>query len=126
MSNTVAVWFELPATDLGRAQSFYEAVTGRPMRREMAPCGTMEMALFLPPDGTDCPQGCVAKGEHFRPSQDGALVYLDGGDDLAAPLSRAEAAGGTVLMPKTSIAPHGFIAMFLDTEGNRVGLYSMT
>lgn len=124
MNNAVAVWFEIPTTDLGRAQSFYETVMGRAMPREKTPCGTMEMALFTAPGGDGCPQGCVVHGEHFRPSQEGTLVYLNGGADLAEPLSRVEAAGGQILMPKTSIASHGFIALILDTEGNRVGLHS--
>ena len=33
-------------------------------------------------------------------------------------------AGGTVLLEKTNIGPHGFCAQFLDSEGNRVGLHS--
>lgn len=124
MSNTVAVWFELPTIDLDRAQAFYEAVTARSMRREKTPDGAMEMAIFPAPDGEGCAQGCVIKGEHLRPSQDGTLVYLNGGSDLAEPLARVVPAGGQVLMPKTPIGPHGFIALFLDTEGNRVGLHS--
>lgn len=124
MSNTVAVWFELPTIDLDRAQAFYEAVTARSMPREKTPDGAMEMAMFVAPGGEGCPQGCVIKGEQLHPSQDGALVYLNGGPDLAEPLSRVVSAGGRILMPKTPIGPHGFIALLLDTEGNRVGLHS--
>ena len=61
----------------------------------------------------------------FVPGGQGTLVYMNGGDDLAGPLGRVTAAGGAVLMPKTSIGPHGFIAQFRDSEGNRVGLHSM-
>lgn len=50
------------------------------------------------------------------------MAYLNGGDDLEAPLSRVEMAGGKVLVPKTSLGPNGFMAQFLDTEGNRVAL----
>lgn len=125
MSNTVAVWFEIPTNDLDRAQAFYEAVTGAPLKRETSPCGTMEMAMFVPSGaGEASAQGCVVKGEHFRPNAEGTMVYLNGGDNLAPMLSRVEAAGGNILMPKTSIAPHGFIAVIQDTDGNRVGLHS--
>ena len=51
--------------------------------------------------------------------------YLNGGDDLDVPLSRVEAAGGQVILPKTSIGPNGFMARFIDTEGNRVAFHSM-
>ena len=33
MKNAIA-WFEIPTTQLDRAQAFYEAVLGHPMRRE--------------------------------------------------------------------------------------------
>ena len=64
-------------------------------------------------------------GNGNKPSAEGALVYLNGGEDLAVPLSRVEQAGGKVLMPKTSIGENGFMAIFTDTEGNRVAFHSM-
>jgi hypothetical protein len=37
-----------------------------------------------------------------------------------------EAAGGKILVPKTEISPdYGFMAVFLDTEGNRIALHSI-
>lgn len=122
MSISVAVWFELPALDLDRAQAFYEAVLGHPMKRETMSVG--EMAVFQPP-GAEV-KGAVVKGEMFRPSQDGVLIYLNGGADLAVPLGRVAAAGGVVVLPKTSIGPFGFIAVITDSEGNRVGLHSLS
>jgi len=56
----------------------------------------------------------------------GSMVYLNGGDDLSVPLSRVEAAGGKVLLDKMSIGEYGFIAYFLDSEGNKVALHSMS
>lgn len=119
----VAVWFELPTTDLVRAETFYRAVLGHPLRRETSPDGSLEMSVFDPPEGEF--KGALVKGEHFTPGMNGALVYLNGGDDLALPLARVEAAGGRVVMPKTPIGPYGHIALFIDSEGNRVGLHSM-
>jgi predicted enzyme related to lactoylglutathione lyase len=119
----VAVWFELPTQDLDRAEAFYRAVLGHPMRRERSPDGSIDMAMFDPPDAEF--KGALVKGEHFSPGMQGALVYLSGGADLAVPLARVEPAGGRVVMPKTAIGPYGHIAMFIDSEGNRVGLHSM-
>jgi hypothetical protein len=53
------------------------------------------------------------------------LIYLNGGDDLGIPLSKVEAAGGKIIMPKTSIGNNGFMAHIADTEGNKIALHSM-
>lgn len=55
----------------------------------------------------------------------GTTIYLEGGNDLSVPLSRVESAGGKVILPKTSIGNNGFIALFIDTEGNKVGFHSL-
>jgi predicted enzyme related to lactoylglutathione lyase len=119
---SVAVWFELPTTDLDRAETFYRTVLGYPLKREFSEDGSLEMAVFNVDDAEV--KGALVKGEHFQPGMAGALVYLNGGRDLAVPLGRVEAAGGRVVMPKTAIGPHGHIALFIDSEGNRVGLHS--
>jgi predicted enzyme related to lactoylglutathione lyase len=124
----IAVWFELPVADLDRAHAFYRAVTQQAMHAEsMGP--DIQMVIFgtKAENTADCTRvsGALVKHAEMRPSADGTVVYLNGGADLAGPLSRVEAAGGQVVLPKTSIAPWGFIALFIDSEGNRVGLHSM-
>lgn len=69
--------------------------------------------------------GCIIKGQGYEPTQNGALVYLNGGDDLSVPLSKVEKAGGKVLVPKTSLGPNGYMAQFTDTEGNKLAFHSM-
>ena len=69
--------------------------------------------------------GALMQSEGSNPSMDGTVVYLSGGDDLSTPLSKVEAAGGKIIMPKTSIGNNGFMAHFIDTEGNHVALHSM-
>ena len=61
----------------------------------------------------------------YEPSSSGALIYLNGGEDLSIPLSRVEAAGGKIIRPKTAIGANGFMAQFTDTEGNRIAFHSM-
>jgi hypothetical protein len=40
-------------------------------------------------------------------------------------LDKVEPAGGKILMPKSLISEHwGYMALFEDTEGNRVALHS--
>jgi uncharacterized protein len=68
--------------------------------------------------------GCIIEGPGYEPSDKGSLVYLNGGEDLSSVLSKIEAAGGKIIMPKTGIGPNGFMAYFQDSEGNKVGLHS--
>jgi predicted enzyme related to lactoylglutathione lyase len=117
-------WFEIPVTDLDRAQGFYEQVLDAKMDRAEMPESQMTMAVF-PYDRTQGGAGgSLASGPGQKPSAEGSTIYLNGGDDLAIPLARVEAAGGKVIFPKSSIGVSGFIAHFLDTEGNRVALHS--
>ena len=113
-------WFEIPVSDMDRAVKFYSDIFGISMDVfEMTP--GFPMAMFPAEDGTG---GALIKGEGYVPSMEGTLVYLNGGDDLTAVISCVEAANGSVIMPKMSIGENGFIAMFADTEGNRIGLHS--
>jgi predicted enzyme related to lactoylglutathione lyase len=64
--------------------------------------------------------------EECTPGAGGVTVYLNVEGDLDGVLSRIPAAGGEIIRPKMPIPPHGFIAIFGDTEGNHVGLHSMT
>ena len=79
---------------------------------------------FLPADNKSV-GGAVCSGEGYKPSMDGAKLYLNGGEDLNHPLSRVESAGGKVVMPKTKISDEiGYFAIFVDTEGNQVAFHS--
>jgi predicted enzyme related to lactoylglutathione lyase len=69
--------------------------------------------------------GGIVEGEGFEPSMKGTLVYLNAGKDLSIPLSKVEAAGGKILLPKTSLGGNGFMAHITDTEGNKIALHSL-
>lgn len=115
-------WFEIAVSDYDRAKAFYEKVLNITIVPfEMS--SDHQMGLFKSEAGGV--GGAIMCGEGYTPSMDGALVYLNGGEDLLAPLSRVEAAGGKVILPKRSIGENGFVAFFSDTEGNRVALHSM-
>jgi uncharacterized protein len=115
-------WFEIPVTDFERAKQFYETLFAAAIMEMPFPGGRYGM---LPSDMQTGVGGGIVQGEGFTPSATGTIVYLNGGEDLATPLAKIEAAGGKVIMPKTSIGPNGFMAHFMDTEGNRVALHSM-
>lgn len=116
-------WFEIPVKDFDRAKTFYEAVLDAPMDTMTMEEMGMTMAFF-PADWENGIGGGIAFGPGYEPTDKGSLIYLNGGDDLDAPLSRVEKAGGKVILPKTSLGQHGFMGQFIDTEGNRVAFHS--
>lgn len=125
MTNPHSVtWFEIPVNDLARATAFYSKVLDLEMSG--VTFGETKMSLFPVAGEHDFPvvHGALVAGQGYEPGPSGALLYLNGGADLAVPLGRVEAAGGKVLTGKTAIGEHGFMAVFLDTEGNRVALHS--
>jgi len=70
--------------------------------------------------------GALAKGEYYRPSADGIVIYLNGGKDLDNILSKVNAAGGQVIMEEIFFAKEaGYIGMFKDSEGNKIGVQNM-
>lgn len=125
MNNAIS-WFEIPADDLDRAQKFYETIFGIsmfPMNME-----NMKMRMFPVDDPMTGIGGAIVDsgGFHKPSSTDGPLVYLNGNPDVQLVLDKVTAAGGSIVVPKTEISPeYGFMAVILDTEGNRIGLHSI-
>lgn len=125
MSPNVAVWFEIPVSDLARAIGFYETVFAVTLSESGCPSG-MPIRLALFPAEKDAVTGCLIEHKDAKPGGDGPVIYLNGGSDLSEPLARAEAAGARIVVPKTPITPElGFFAQLIDSEGNRIGLHSL-
>src|SRR5882724_7091463 len=124
MKNAIS-WFEIPATDLARAQKFYEAIFGVSLIPLDLP--NIKMRMFPLEDmmgvgGALCDSG----GFHKPSATDGPLIYLNANPDLQLVLDRIENAGGKIMDPKTEISPeYGYMAVLIDTEGNRIGLHSV-
>ncbi len=118
MKNTIN-WFEIPATDFDRPVQFYSTVFNVQPHNELV---VSTQSANFSGDGEEWVNGAIVFGEHYAPSSTGSVVYLNADHQLDAILSRVEAAGGKILLPSTDIG-FGFIAHFLDTEGNRVGLH---
>ncbi len=115
-------WFEIPVVDFERAKQFYETIFGAEIMEVPFPGGKYGM---LPSDMQQGVGGGIVQGEGFEPSEKGTIVYLNGGDDLALPLSKVEQAGGKIVMTKTPIGKNGFMAHFMDTEGNKIAFHSV-
>ena len=125
MNNAIS-WFEIPATDIDRAQRFYETIFGISLQSMDMP--SMKMRMFPLDDPMNGVGGSIVDsgGFHKPSATDGPLIYLNGNPDVQNVLDKVEAAGGKITVPKTEIsADYGFMAAFLDTEGNRVALHSV-
>ena len=122
MANAIN-WFEIPATDFTRAKKFYETILETEIIEMPFPYG--KYGVFPADMQNGEVGGGLMQSEGFNPSIDGTVVYLNGGEDLSTSLSRVESAGGKIVMPKTSIGENGFMAHFIDTEGNKVALHLM-
>jgi len=119
-------WFEIPSVDLGRAQKFYETIFNTQLIVMDTP--NLRMRMFPLRDMMTGVGGAVVHSDGFyTPSPtDGPLIYLNGNPDLQTVLDKVEAAGGKIIVPKTEISPeYGYMAVFIDTEGNRIGLHSV-
>lgn len=116
-------WFEIPVSDLERAKAFYEKVFLIKMpRMEMA---GMEMAFFPAEPGSGKASGGISKSDIHKPSMDGAIIYLNANPAMDDSLARVESAGGKIIMAKSKISDEiGYMAIFVDSEGNRVAMHS--
>jgi len=115
-------WFEIPATDISRAKTFYENIFEIKMGEMEMPGMKYAMFPFDPTKGKV--GGGLAQSPMHIPGTTGSIIYLNANPDLQNVLNRVEKAGGKITMPKTSIGENGFMAFFTDTEGNAMGLHS--
>ena len=121
MNNLISI-VEIPTADFSRAVKFYQSILNVSIE-EIDMDGT-QMGVLPSEEGTV--NLCLVKGNDYKPTTDGAVVYLNAGNDLQPMLDKVEQNGGQVIVPKTEISPEmGFFALFIDTEGNKLGLHSI-
>src|SRR2546423_11806142 len=119
-------WFEIPTSDINRAQKFYETIFN--IRLVPLDLQNIKMRMFPLEDQMTGVGGALShNAEFYKPSStDGPLIYLHANPDVHNVLDKIEAAGGKILVPKTQISPeYGYMAVFIDTEGNRIALHSV-
>ena len=117
-SNPV-VYFEIPVTDIDRAIKFYNTVFHFDFDKENI--DNNEMALFPFSDENSGISGALAKGEIYKPTKDGTVIYFTT-KNIDETLKLATSNGGHILYPKTDNGI-GLVAEFEDSEGNRIALY---
>ena len=113
-------YFEIPVTDTERAIEFYHVVFNFQFERDTL--DKNEMALFPFAEGSSGINRELAKGETYKPTKNGVVIYFHS-EDIDKTLDLVTQNGGQVLYPKTSIGDLGFVAEFEDTEGNRIALH---
>jgi len=122
VSNQI-VWVDIPVIDLDRAIVFYSAVLGAEVTRESGP----GFVFGLLPHADAGVGGCLYRaGPDNGPAERGPLVYLNASGRLRSAVQAAQEHGGTLLQPVHSIGEHGWRAVLLDSEGNRVALHAPT
>lgn len=121
-SHTVS-WFEIPAADMDRARKFYETIFDIEMQE--LPMPEFKMVTFPMEMGSGHVHGALCQHEMYTPSENGTVVYLNANPDIQAVIDRIEPAGGKIVIPKTQISEEiGYMAFFIDSEGNRVALHA--
>jgi uncharacterized protein len=125
MKNAIS-WFEIPASDIDRAQKFYETI----LQIKMVPMDmpNIKMRMFPLDDPMNGVGGTLADsgGFHKPSATDGPLVYLNGNPDVQLIMDRVEAAGGKILVPRMEISPeYGDMGVIIDTEGNRIAFHNI-
>ncbi|MCK5401494.1 MAG: VOC family protein [Flavobacteriaceae bacterium] len=123
MNHNMVGWFEIPVTNIERAKTFYDTVFG--IRIQIQDFGGTLMGWFPFAEEKLGASGSLIQNDAYRPSETkGVLIYFSS-EDVNNEISRVEDAGGKIVQPKTQISPDiGFMALFIDCEGNRIALHS--
>lgn len=119
MKHNRAVWFDIPVSDLDRAMLFYSSVLKIGVTKEHF--GDIVFGLIEHGEGNG---GCLVLRESEIASQSGILLYFNVDGRIKDAMAQVTDHGGKVVEPIHSIGPHGFRAIVLDSEGNRIALHS--
>ena len=123
MEHNMVGWFEIPVTNMERAKTFYNTVFN--VEIQVQDFGGILMGWFPFAEGKLGASGSLVQNDAYTPSDSkGVLIYFSS-EDVNTEINRVEAAGGKILKQKTLISPDiGYMALFIDCEGNRIALHS--
>lgn len=119
MMQAIVTHFEIPVSDMVRARAFYEHVFNTTL--ELQQVDGNEMAFFPSSQHPSGASGALACGSSYLPGAAGVRVYFLVAD-IDAVLASAVAAGGKVNYPVTAVPDYGWVAEFIDSEGNCIAL----
>ena len=114
-------WFDIHVSNLDRAKKFYETVFN--IQLADLPLEWGNQALF--PFDQESPNisGALVEKKGFKSNENNTVVYF-ATEDCVTEENRIEKAGGKIVRPKMSIGEFGFVSIFIDSEGNTIGLHS--
>ena len=119
-------WVEIPASDMERAKTFYRTILGTEKELQTMDLGDGMLYTVLPMEGEGA-GGALVQYQNYAPGEGkGISVYLVVQGDLNATLAKVEAAGGKVIISKNPLGDMGpgYFAQIIDSESNRLGLWS--
>lgn len=119
-SNPVG-WFDIHVTDFERAKNFYEKVFG--VKLVDLPIEWGKQAVF--PFSPESPNisGALVEKKDMQPNANNTVVYFE--TEYCVPEERRiEQEGGKIVQPKMHIGEFGYVSIFIDSEGNTIGLHS--
>ncbi len=116
-----AVWVDIPVAELDRAIQFYSEVLAIKVSKEQF--GDIVFAVLEHGEGNG---GCLVVQPENVTSKGGLLVYMNVDGRIRDAVAKVSLNGGSVVEDTHSIGPHGFRALVLDSEGNRLALHSDT
>ena len=125
MKGNPVAWFEIYVQDLERAKPVYESVFQVTLQPLNAPFPGIELWAFPSDQNTYGATGALVKMEGVSSGGNSTLIYFHC-DDCAVEESRVTGCGGQIHKSKMPIGEHGYISLIFDTEGNMLGLHSMT
>jgi predicted enzyme related to lactoylglutathione lyase len=118
--NNRAVWFDIPVADLDRAANFYREVLNIGVSKETY--GEMSFCILDHHEGNG---GCLVLNKS-EIAAGGVLLYMNVNGRIRDAVAKVLPSGGSVVQETHAIGPHGFRAVVLDSEGNRIALHSET
>ncbi|WP_232665807.1 VOC family protein [Pseudonocardia sp. TRM90224] len=118
------VHFEIPADDVARAKAFYGELFGW----QLSDMPGMDYTIVQTTETDETSQlprtpGAINGGLMPRTAETPAPVLTVDVESVADSLKEIEAAGGSIVRPRTEIPGMGAFAYFKDPDGNVLGLW---
>lgn len=133
MTNPI-VHFEIPADDVERAIAFYTKTFGWQINKFDMPSSSSTggdpyygvITTELDDNKQPKTPGAINGGLMKRKAPGQPFMNYISVDSIDERLKEIKDNGGTIMLPKTEIAPNmGWIAAFQDPEGNMMGLHEL-
>jgi len=126
MNGNPVGWFEIYTDDIQRARQFYEAVFEVTLEPISDPTNEGFKMLSFPSEMESYGSGGALVQMSDYPAGKNSIIVYFSCEDCAVEEARVEKAGGKLERSKMSIGEYGFISLARDTEGNMIGLHSLS